>query len=269
MTGFVLLLVFLVGLIEKVEGFCSSAKSDGSNLCCEGKDIDCTADGYRLGSTTYGTCYCDSYCIKTDDCCIDYEQTCKTPRNCEVTDWSHWSGCNVHCGIGYAARIRYVENEAEEGGEPCPEMMEKRACLSTYCSDKPKKRKNIDVAHILPFHFRKGRENPEWNAITNLIGVDEPRYQTYCVTFTIQKVNKGCRNQVNLKWTDVITKGTELCVQCEHPAMKDNGLCRGDGVEGARTRWTAIDSPGCRGRWIRKTLEQPCTCNTGNDFIFI
>ncbi|XP_071945308.1 somatomedin-B and thrombospondin type-1 domain-containing protein-like [Antedon mediterranea] len=269
MNNLLLILVPFLGLFVKVDAFCSGANSDGSDLCCDGAVLNCTAEGYQIDSTSYGICYCDSHCISTKDCCVDYDRTCKQPQDCVVNDWSHWSGCNAQCGIGHAVRLRYVEIEAEEGGKPCPETIQKRACMSLYCDDEPKKKKKLNAAHILPYHYRKGRINPKWNAITNLIGIDEPKYSSYCVTFTIQKVNKGCRNQVSTKWTDVITKGTELCVQCEEPAMKDDGLCRGDGVQGERTRWTAIDSPGCRGRWIRKNIEQPCTCNTGSDFIFV
>lgn len=37
--------------------------------------------------------------------------------------------------------------------------------------------------------------------------------------------------------------------------------CRGEGLPGRTTRWTALASPSCRGKWLRLTLDTPKKCS--------
>lgn len=44
-------------------------------------------------------------------------------------EWSHWSGCAEQCHPGLRVRRRYVQQEPQNGGEPCPALEEKAGCL--------------------------------------------------------------------------------------------------------------------------------------------
>jgi hypothetical protein len=67
-------------------------------------------------------------------------QCCTQPVNCQVSEWSAWSVCGTTpCtvdGMGnqtcYQYRTRTVLVPAQEGGEPCPDLIEEREC--TVCN---------------------------------------------------------------------------------------------------------------------------------------
>jgi len=59
------------------------------------------------------------------------EQKC--PIDCRLEDWEGWSGCSAKCGGGIMERDRYVEVEAEHGGEPCGETSEAQSCNVQSC----------------------------------------------------------------------------------------------------------------------------------------
>ncbi|XP_058978522.1 putative uncharacterized protein DDB_G0292292 [Musca domestica] len=44
--------------------------------------------------------------------------------------------------------------------------------------------------------------------------------------------------------------------------------CRGEGLPGRTTRWTALAAPSCRGKWLRLTLDAPKKC-THPQFAFV
>ena len=60
-------------------------------------------------------------------------QTFPCPVHCEVSDFSAWSSCSVSCGGGFSRRTRAVQISASHGGEPCPALMDVRACGTKSC----------------------------------------------------------------------------------------------------------------------------------------
>lgn len=44
--------------------------------------------------------------------------------------------------------------------------------------------------------------------------------------------------------------------------------CRGEGLTGRITRWSALAAPSCRGKWLRLTLDSPKHC-TQAQFMFV
>lgn len=44
--------------------------------------------------------------------------------------------------------------------------------------------------------------------------------------------------------------------------------CRGEGLPGRTTRWSALAAPSCRGKWLRLTLDTPRKCSHAQ-FIFV
>ena len=73
------------------------------------------------------------------------------------------------------------------------------------------------------------------------------------------------------KWATQLTKKTEVCVECESTAMKKKlgGRCKGQGVYLKETRWNAVTVPGCHGKWIRQTRDEPCQCDPDNNLSFV
>ncbi|XP_027416977.1 somatomedin-B and thrombospondin type-1 domain-containing protein isoform X2 [Bos indicus] len=95
--------------------------------CCPGRDPACFASGWRQ-DRVYGTCFCDQACRLTGDCCFDYARACPA-RPCIVGEWSPWSGCASQCRPTARVRRRAVQQEPQNGGEPCPALEERAGCL--------------------------------------------------------------------------------------------------------------------------------------------
>jgi len=52
----------------------------GARLCCPGKNSSCRVQGPR----SYGarnTCYCDTACFTTNDCCADLQLACNISKS--------------------------------------------------------------------------------------------------------------------------------------------------------------------------------------------
>ncbi|NWZ50411.1 SBSPO protein, partial [Haliaeetus albicilla] len=96
--------------------------------CCPGRNNACWVAGARRAR-----CYCDSYCERTGDCCEDYRATCRHAAvGCAVGPWGPWSGCSSPCGVGSKARSRQVTVPPRHGGEPCPDLKQRRGCLGEH-----------------------------------------------------------------------------------------------------------------------------------------
>ncbi|NXR12467.1 SBSPO protein, partial [Semnornis frantzii] len=96
--------------------------------CCPGRNNACWAPGARRAR-----CYCDSYCERTGDCCQDFHATCRRAAvGCVVGPWGPWSGCSSLCGVGSKARSRQVTIPPRHGGEPCPDLKQRRGCLGEH-----------------------------------------------------------------------------------------------------------------------------------------
>jgi hypothetical protein len=61
------------------------------------------------------------------------EQPC--PVDCVVSEWSEWSECSAPCGGGTQSRTRTIVTPPANGGTPCPELEETRACNEQPCPE--------------------------------------------------------------------------------------------------------------------------------------
>ncbi|XP_033627676.1 somatomedin-B and thrombospondin type-1 domain-containing protein-like [Asterias rubens] len=257
-------------LLPVARASCRDGGQFGGALCCQGKDINCVTEGYRVNSAYYhDTCFCDGACADSSDCCSDYESACPA-TDCVVSSWSYWSGCSVLCGVGVSERRRYKIKDSENAGEKCPPFRQMRACFSSFCdaSELP----SNGIALLLPYSASERRNDPDLNLMTNFL-ISLGRYKpfnSYCVYFKLTGLNKKCRsNGDDTEWSTFAKKGTIVCAECDQPAFNSEGRCRGEGIQGKKSRWAALDLPKCRGRWVRTSIEEKCKCNTGSDFIFI
>jgi hypothetical protein len=65
-------------------------------------------------------------------------QTCNLqpcPINCSVSEWSDYGPCSNDCGDGLQIRTRDILIQPENGGSPCPDLMETLDCGVSQWSD--------------------------------------------------------------------------------------------------------------------------------------
>ncbi|CAD7936457.1 unnamed protein product [Amoebophrya sp. A120] len=64
-------------------------------------------------------------------------ETCETPVDCELSEWSDWDDCSCSCN-GIHARARYVSTYPLKGGKPCDgSLKEIKSCNVDNCNIKP------------------------------------------------------------------------------------------------------------------------------------
>lgn len=49
-------------------------------------------------------------------------------QNCEVSEWSFWSGCAAPCTPSFRMRVREVERQPSHSGAPCPSLEQRSGC---------------------------------------------------------------------------------------------------------------------------------------------
>ncbi|XP_064582600.1 SCO-spondin-like isoform X1 [Zonotrichia leucophrys gambelii] len=125
--------------------------------CCPGRNNACWAPGARRAR-----CYCDSYCQRTGDCCQDYPTSCRRAAvGCAVGPWGPWSGCSSPCGAGSRARSRQVTVPPRHGGDPCPDLKQRRGCLGQHPTCGTAQAALVpEVAKILPNSFSQDFRDP-------------------------------------------------------------------------------------------------------------
>ncbi|XP_034562622.1 somatomedin-B and thrombospondin type-1 domain-containing protein [Notolabrus celidotus] len=236
-----------------------------SGKCCRGRDLSCMTTDWRM-DRVYGTCYCDEGCVRTKDCCFDHFTECPA-QACAVSSWSFWSGCAKPCQPSVRVRVRHVEQQPSNSGEPCPSLEEQSGCREYRDHQGKPCGLNSGPALITSMEFSKGR--PKHDHYGN------PLNPGFCVEFTLESRTPHCtvQNRPHTHWMRYITEGFKVCVACEPPAMRNNsGSCQGDGQESdkeALLRWQAVGNHQCSGTWRKIQRTQHCNCPTQHSFVFI
>ncbi|VDN98589.1 unnamed protein product [Rodentolepis nana] len=246
-TALVSVLLLLTAFITETHSSGSCRNPDGAPICCTGR-TNCeglsrvthvyytyTNRGYKLKNPRKpliqkAKCFCDEYCVRTNDCCPDYREVCSKPSrfifltanridlleiNCEVSGWSRWSSCSRLCGKGNQTRTRIVVKESQNGGEQCPILMESRACTGYMCNRRRVGRSDYnayrnmelssEVANLLPvdgdmeekikqFDMRWDiRRKLYYGRLIQQNKTDIPDPEPYCVHYEIIKSNEACK----------------------------------------------------------------------------
>ncbi|PKK25977.1 somatomedin-B and thrombospondin type-1 domain-containing protein [Columba livia] len=232
-------------------GYLAGAAGGCWQRCCPGRNNACWALG-----THRARCYCDSYCQRTGDCCEDYRAACRRAAvGCVVGPWGPWSGCSSPCGVGSRARSRQVTVPPRHGGEPCPDLKQRRGCLGEH----PTCGTAREVAKILPDFFSRDLRDP-WRR-TELLLREEPSSSPlprYCGYFHLTQVGPSCRGQA---WTRRLHRAKRVCVECRGDTSHRRPHCTGHGLQGARTFWVAASVAGCQGSWVQEGLQEGCVCS--------
>ncbi|XP_041890895.1 somatomedin-B and thrombospondin type-1 domain-containing protein-like isoform X1 [Corvus kubaryi] len=224
--------------------------------CCPGRNNACWAPGTRRA-----LCYCDSYCQRTGDCCQDYLATCRRAAvGCAVGPWGPWSGCSSPCGVGSRARSRQVTVPPRHGGDPCPDLKQRRGCLGQHPTCGTAKAALLpEVAKILPSSFSQDLRDPWQRA--GLLLPEEPSgspLPSYCGYFRLTQVGPLCRGQA---WSRRLHRDKQVCVECWGNLSQRRPHCTGHGLQGARTFWVAASVVGCQGSWVQEGLQEGCVCS--------
>ncbi|XP_005992909.1 somatomedin-B and thrombospondin type-1 domain-containing protein [Latimeria chalumnae] len=258
-----LLLVGVLRLGAPAEGGCVETRK-----CCRGRDVGCSAAGWRL-DRVFGTCFCDEACKMTGDCCYDYAQACPvTP--CIVSEWSHWSGCAEQCRPTVRIRRRNILQEPLNGGDPCPLLEEKAGCLE-YLSYQGQYCGHSHVpAFITSSEYSKGRKRRSLSAALSSVA-EEPEY---CMEYKIESLTHHCNteNRPFARWMQYLREGYTVCVLCQSPAMNpENHHCYGDGAHSdgnGLLHWQAVGNIRCRGTWKKVRRVEQCSCPPVHSFVF-
>ncbi|XP_063306452.1 somatomedin-B and thrombospondin type-1 domain-containing protein [Pelobates fuscus] len=265
-TGSWILVVVLVGLVG-LQGWVEAGCLE-SGKCCKGRDIACTSQGWRT-DRVYGTCFCDQTCRLTGDCCYDYNQACPA-RDCVVGEWGQWSGCANQCTPTMRVRRREVQQEPENGGEPCPPLEEKAGCLEYLTQHGKDCGHSYVSAFITSFEYNKARKkralSADWSSTTKDSG--------YCVEFQIEYLSHACmvEHRPHARWMQYLREGYTVCVTCQHPAVNiRSNRCYGDGSDDDGNKllhWQAVGNHRCQGSWKKVKEVEKCSCPDVHSFIF-
>merc|ERR1719329_1421697 len=63
------------------------------------------------------------------------------PTDCKVGTWSSWSRCSAECGGGVTQRARDIKTHMRNGGKPCGQTSETKACNPKACEKAVRKGK--------------------------------------------------------------------------------------------------------------------------------
>jgi len=270
-----LILATLSSLVSAGKGSCRAARK-----CCDGKDSECIVQKEDINSviedySDYGEpCYCDHGCLDVGDCCPDFKDYCGV-IDCQVSEWSSWSKCNVACGTGTSIRRRQIIRPESNGGVQCPPLEEKRTCKASQCSKRRLDKISAlrETAMLLPGKYApKTRGNSvanKYDVRSNLRSYVPPEEgQSYCIVFRVDKAMKACLRERD---TNDLKYGNTVCVQCNDKAQRDHlgGRCQGHGTDSKRTRFKNILTPKCHGKWTRLEITDDCPCKNGPDFVFV
>jgi len=98
--------------------------------------------------------------------------------------------------------------------------------------------------------------------------------------FEVTEVRRACSKSSGVKgevvdaadWPGRLTKGAEVCVECQALAMRRRlgGRCRGHGVLQKVTRWAVVaGTSGCHGKWTLVSRRDACQCSAESPLSFI
>ncbi|XP_058707053.1 somatomedin-B and thrombospondin type-1 domain-containing protein-like isoform X3 [Poecile atricapillus] len=201
---------------------------------------------------------------------------------CAVGPWGPWSGCSSPCGVGSRARSRQVTVPPRHGGDPCPDLKQRRGCLGQHPACGTAKgnvgcllpscvvipvccRPGVsliipvpltaallpEVAKILPSSFSQDFRDP-WRR-AGLPLPEEP--SGYCGYFRLTQVGPPCRGRA---WSRRLHRDKQVCVECRGNLPHH---CTGHGLQGARSFWVAASVVGCQGSWVQEGLQEGCVCS--------
>ncbi|PAV59277.1 hypothetical protein WR25_20476 [Diploscapter pachys] len=225
-------------------------------------------------------CYCDEACIALGDCCSDYTYSCPL-KDCRVSSWSHWSGCQPDkgiCGIGVRQRVRHVTQQPCGGGRSCPPLKEMSTCFVECPRMRTKNLTEEDittVALLLDYKFnstrsKTARNNVYWDLPDVAERMSKAMY--YCVHYQITWLNRNC---IQKEWKEKLKAGEVICAECQPEATlhRKNGRCASDLEDGEEGFWKLIGPKSCNGIWIRQTRTDDCRCHVNypekNPFLLV
>ncbi|XP_049660536.1 somatomedin-B and thrombospondin type-1 domain-containing protein-like isoform X3 [Accipiter gentilis] len=255
-------------------GYLVGATGSCQHRCCPGRNNACWVAGAR-----WARCYCDSYCERTGDCCKDYRATCRHAAavGCAVGPWGPWSGCSSPCGVGSKARSRQVTVPPRHGGEPCPDLKQRRGCLGEHqtCGTAEGNAGPAGDAHL-----PRASPSPGAAAIpaacpgvsltihVSPLGCSSPR-GGQDITRLLQPGLQGCLAKswaaaaggAVRAWSRQLHRDKRVCVECRGHVSHRRPHCTGHGLQGARTFWVAASMVGCQGSWVQEGLQEGCVCS--------
>lgn len=74
-------------------------------------------------------------------------------QDCVMSDWSFWSGCAKPCEPSVRVRVRRIEQQPSNSGQPCPRLEERAGCMEyrDHQGNRCGLNSGIQTTHILWF----------------------------------------------------------------------------------------------------------------------
>ncbi|CAD6237079.1 GSCOCG00002130001-RA-CDS [Cotesia congregata] len=251
-----------VSLVDKsAGGSCRAAK-----LCCQGRDSGCVIQKVSpnaiIESPKDKPCYCDHACLKLNDCCSDFRETCSVV-DCEVSEWGTWSVCDNLCGVGIQTRIRVITKSKQNGGKHCPQLEQSRVCQE-HVGCRHSERDSLYKTNVTLLTTWQEMNPPELNETI-------ATKQGTCSAFTVIWASRACSKDF-----PGVTLGAQICVMCH--SEPESVSCQNNqdplGPTGIG-RWKIItsESARCHGKWITSAnnIEQ-CDvneCKEATSFVYV
>eukprot|EP01135_Chromosphaera_perkinsii_P011063 Nk52_evm22s2325 gene=Nk52_evmTU22s2325 len=176
-------------------------------------------------------------------------QTCNEdpcPINCEVGNWTEWGKCSETCGGGMQNRTREITTHRQNGGEPCPDLIDDQSCNEqpcpihcnvsdwsswSECSVKCGNGTQTRSRTIIRKHAHGGNECPDPDDLTQTKKCIQKPCKVDCVSewseWSSKCDQRECGEETKTRTKKIITPpahgGTECgnltqTVSCEHPA---------------------------------------------------
>ncbi|CAG5130089.1 unnamed protein product, partial [Candidula unifasciata] len=194
-------------------------------------------------------------------------------KDCQVGEWEEWTSCDNGCGYGTRKRKRDVTQYPDNGGNNCPVLKQRRACVG-YQADVCKQNlveeqveEKSERARLLPIEFGRFRTMKKFDPWKGILKNLYDKYfneiftrATYRGKYKILSTHHGCDKS---EWANILTVNTTICVECQPVAMnREIGMrCLGHGVYKTETAWKAVDVPHCHGTWEMIEGHQPEVCD--------
>nr|XP_045006889.1 thrombospondin type-1 domain-containing protein 7B isoform X3 [Jaculus jaculus] len=183
-------------------------------------------------------------------------QPCIMPKDCETSEWSSWSPCSKTCrseslSPGVRRRTRNVNHIAIGGGQECPELLEKEACIAEGEHPQPCPRYAWRTSEWTECHtsLLLKQHDPHWHEKRPVCGGGIQTRKVYCAQSLPAASTQGAK-EVSRPVESTLCLGpapsaSQLC----------NVLCSMDCILSSWSAWSPCSHENCQDPQGRKGFK--------------
>ncbi|XP_069894326.1 thrombospondin type-1 domain-containing protein 7B [Dipodomys merriami] len=182
-------------------------------------------------------------------------QPCIMPKDCETSDWSSWSPCSKTCrsgtlSPGVRSRSRNIKRIAIGGGQECPELLEKEACIvEELLQPCPRYSWRTSEWSECQVSLLLEQQDPHWHETGPVCGGGIQTREVYCAeslpTATTQRTKEVLRPVENTLCFGPAPSASQLC----------NVPCSTDCIVSSWSAWGQCTHENCQDPQGRKGFK--------------